>query len=177
MIFHETKLKGAYIIELEKRSDDRGFFARTFCRKEFDELGLTSDIVQTNISFSRMKGTLRGMHYQRPPHQETKLIRCTKGALYDVIIDLRRDSPTYKQWLGVELSAQNYKMLFIPRDFAHGFLTLEPDTEVVYEVSEFYTPQAECGLRWNDPAFGIVWPRDVNKISEKDADWPDYDGA
>jgi dTDP-4-dehydrorhamnose 3,5-epimerase len=174
VIFHSTYLEGAYIIEPEKRSDDRGFFARTFCRKEMDKYGLVSEIVQTNISCSRTKGTLRGMHYQRAPHQETKLIRCTKGALYDVIIDLRANSPTYKRWFGVELTATNYKMLYIPGDFAHGFLTLEDDTEVVYEVSEFYTPQAEGGVRWNDPVFNITWPNNINKISEKDSSWPDF---
>jgi len=174
MIFNETKLKGAFIIELEKRGDDRGFFARTFCQREFDEHGLISNIVQTNISLSKTKGTLRGIHYQIAPHQETKLVRCTSGALYDVIIDLRKDSPTYKQWIGVELTAANYRMLYVPRDFAHGFLTLQDNTEVTYGVSEFYTPDAERGIRWNDPVFGIVWPEEVREISGKDASCPDY---
>ena len=174
MIFTETKLKGAYILDLEKHGDDRGFFARSFCKKEFEQYGLVSDVVQTNVSHSVKKGTLRGMHYQLAPHQETKLVRCTQGALHDVIIDLRKDSPTYKQWIGVELTADNHKMLFVPRDFAHGFLTLEEHTEITYEVSEFYTPEAESGLRWNDPAFGIEWPATVHEISDKDANWPDY---
>lgn len=174
MIFKETRLQGAYIVELEKRGDDRGFFARTFCQQEFNDHGLISDIVQTNLSLSKSKGTLRGMHYQAAPHQETKLVRCTSGALYDVIIDLRKDSSTYRQWIGVELTADNYRMLYVPRDFAHGFMTLKDNTEVTYEVSEFYTPAAERGIRWNDPLFGITWPEEIREISDKDANWPDY---
>jgi len=176
VIFNETRLHGAYIIELEKRGDERGFFARTFCQREFNDHGLISSVVQTNLSLSKTRGTLRGMHYQMAPHQETKLVRCTAGALYDVIIDLRKDSPSYKQWVGVELTADNYRMLYVPRDFAHGFLTLKENTEVTYEVSEFYTPGSERGIRWDDPVFGITWPEEVREISDKDANWPDYSG-
>lgn len=174
MVFTETKLKGAFIIELEKREDSRGFFARTFCANEFEEHGLVNRIVQTNMSRTLKKGTLRGMHYQIPPHQETKLVRCTAGAIYDVIIDLRPDSPTFKQWIGVELSAENHKMLFVPRDFAHGFVTLTDNVEVTYEVSEFYTPNSESGIRYNDPTINIQWPIEVTDTSEKDANWPDF---
>lgn len=174
MKFTETKLKGAFIIELEKREDSRGFFARTFCANEFEEHGLVNRIVQTNMSRTLKKGTLRGMHYQIPPHQETKLVRCTQGAIYDVIIDLRSESPTFKQWIGVELSAENHKMLFVPRDFAHGFVTLTDNVEVTYEVSEFYTPNSESGIRFNDPEINIKWPITITDTSEKDANWPDY---
>jgi dTDP-4-dehydrorhamnose 3,5-epimerase len=174
--FIETKLKGAYILELEKRGDERGFFARTWCQHEFQEHGLVAEVVQQNTSVSKFKGTLRGMHFQIAPHQETKLIRCTKGALYDVIIDLRPDSETYKQWIGVELTEENYKMLFVPKDFAHGFITLLDDTEATYLVSTFYAPEAESGIRYNDPAFGIQWPVPVTTISDKDNSWPDFTG-
>jgi dTDP-4-dehydrorhamnose 3,5-epimerase len=174
MIFKETKLGGAFIIDLEKHQDERGFFARTFCRKELEQHGLISDVAQANMSLSQKKGTLRGMHYQRSPFEETKLVRCTQGALYDVIIDLRPDSPTYRQWIGVELTAANTRMLFVPKQFAHGFVTLADDTEVTYMVSQFYSPGSELGIRWNDPAIGIQWPVDVSVISEKDANWPDY---
>ena len=168
-----TELEGACIIELERLEDSRGFFARTWCQKELEDHGLSARIAQANVSFNTRAGTLRGMHYQVAPYEETKLIRCTRGALYDVIIDLRRSSPTYKQWMGVELTAQNYKMLYVPPYFAHGFVTLEDDTEVMYFMSEFYTSGAEKGLRWNDPEFGITWPRPAEVISEKDASWPD----
>ena len=167
-----TELEGACIIELEKLEDSRGFFARTWCQKELEDHGLSARIAQANVSFNTRAGTLRGMHYQVAPYEETKLIRCTRGALYDVIIDLRRSSPTYKQWMGVELTAKNYKMLYVPPYFAHGFVTLEDDTEVMYFMSEFYTSGAERGLRWNDPEFGITWPRPAEVISEKDASWP-----
>ena len=174
MIFTETKLSGAYIIDLKKMEDDRGFFARTFCQKELEEHGLIPEVAQANTSLSKTKGTVRGMHYQKAPHQETKLVRCTRGALYDVIIDLRPDSPTYKQWIGVELTQDNYRMLFVPRDFAHGFITLADNTEANYMVSQFYAPGSELGARWNDPVFDIKWPIDVTVISEKDANWPDF---
>jgi dTDP-4-dehydrorhamnose 3,5-epimerase len=172
--FHKTELDGAYIIELEKIQDNRGFFARTWCQKELDEHGLAAKVAQANVSYNATAGTLRGMHYQVAPYEETKLIRCTRGSLYDVIVDLRPDSPTYKKWLGVELTADNYKMLYVPAQFAHGFITLEDNTEAIYFVSEFYTPGAEGGLRWNDPAFAIDWPREPAVISDKDANWPDY---
>jgi dTDP-4-dehydrorhamnose 3,5-epimerase len=172
--FYKAQLEGAWLIELEKLEDDRGFFARTWCGKELEEHGLVARIAQANVSFNSKAGTLRGMHYQVAPYEETKLIRCTRGALYDVIIDLRRGSPTYKRWMGVELTAQNYKMLYVPAQFAHGFVTLEDETEAIYFMSEFYTPGAERGLRWDDPEFGITWPRPAEVISEKDANWPDF---
>ena len=174
MIFTETKLAGAYLIELEKRGDERGFFARAWCRNEFEQHGLVSRLVQVNLSSNNKAGTLRGMHYQKAPDEETKLIRCTRGALYDVIIDLRPDSPTYKEWLGVELTAGNHRMLYVPKNFAHGFQTLEDDTEAIYQVSQFYAPQSEGGVRWNDPAFGIEWPLPAQVISDKDQNWPDF---
>lgn len=174
MIFVETKLKDAHIIEIEKLEDTRGFFARSWCRNEFDEHGLVSTVVQANISWNKKRGTLRGMHYQVPPYEEVKLVRCSRGSIYDVIIDLRKDSPTYKQWLGVELTADDYKLLYVPGGFAHGFQTLEDDTETVYQVSQFYTPGAEAGLRWDDPTFNINWPLEVRVISDKDRNWPDY---
>ena len=174
MTFIETKLNGAYVIEIQKLEDTRGFFARTWCKNEFERHGLISHLMQANISFSNKKGTLRGMHYQIAPNQESKLVRCTKGAIYDVIIDLRPNSLTYKQWLGIELTAENYKMLYVPESFAHGFQTLENDTEVIYQVSQFYAPQSERGVRYNDPAFGIKWPVDVQVITDKDNNWADY---
>jgi len=174
VIFHETALKGAFIIEIEKHEDNRGFFARGWCQKEFEEHGLVTRVVQANISYNKNRGTLRGMHHQAAPHEETKLIRCTKGALYDVIIDLRPGSATYKQWIGVELTAGNYKLLYVPENFAHGFQTLEDNTEAVYQVSQFYTPGAEQGIRWDDPTFNIKWPGEVEVISDKDANWPDF---
>jgi dTDP-4-dehydrorhamnose 3,5-epimerase len=174
MKFTETKLKGAFVVEIEKLTDDRGFFARSWCQKEFEAHGLTSRVVQSNVSFNRKKGTLRGMHYQIAPFQESKLIRCTRGAIYDVIIDLRPDSFTYKQWIGVELTANNFTLFFVPEDFAHGFITLMDDTEITYQVSQFYTPGSEKGIRFNDPAFNIQWPLDVSVISDKDCGWPDF---
>jgi len=175
MKFTETKLKGAFVVEIEKLSDDRGFFARSSCQKEFEAHGLTARVVQTNVSFNIKKGTMRGMHYQIAPHQECKLVRCTRGAIYDVIIDLRPESPTYKQWVGVELTADNYTMFFVPEDFAHGFITLADNTEITYQVSQFYTPGSEKGIRFDDPAFGIQWPQDVSVISDKDNNWPDFE--
>lgn len=174
MIFKETKLQGAYLIQLKELVDDRGFFARTWCQREFDEMGLVARIVQSNMSFNHKKGTLRGMHYQVSPYEETKLIRCTRGAIYDVIVDLRADSPTYCQWIGAELAADNRHMLFVPEGFAHGFQTLKDDTEVTYQVSQFYTPGAERGARYDDTAFGIDWPIPVSAISDKDKGWPVY---
>ncbi len=174
MIFCETHLKGAYVIDLEKIGDPRGFFARGWCRREFAEQGLNPQVVQSNVSFNRVEGTLRGMHYQVAPFEETKLVRCTRGAIYDVIIDLRPESPTYMQWFGVELTADNYTMLYVPENFAHGFQTLTDQAEVIYHVSQFYAPQAERGVRYDDPAFGIEWPQAVRVISDKDKGWPDY---
>jgi len=175
MIFTETILKGAFVLDLDKREDERGFFARTFCKHEFEQHGLDSRVVQSNLSFSRFQGTLRGMHFQVAPHQETQLVRCIRGAVYDVIIDLRPESATYLEWFGVELTAENHRMLFVPTGFAHGFQTLRPDCEVFYEVSEFYSPEAERGIRWNDPLFQIRWPAAEKCVmSPKDANWPDY---
>ena len=174
MIFTETRLKGAYIIELERREDDRGFFARSWCQKEFQAHNLNPAIVQCNISFNRLKGTLRGMHYQAPPFDESKLVRCTAGALYDVIIDLRRDSATYKQHVGEVLSGANYKMLYVPEGFAHGFQTLEDNTEIFYQMSEFYSPEHARGVRYNDPAFGIKWMIGDPVIVARDREYPDF---
>lgn len=174
MIFHETKLENAYIIDIQKHQDQRGFFARAWCQNEFEAHGLVPRVVQTNISYNHVKGTLRGMHYQTAPYAETKLVRCTQGAIFDVIIDLRPDSATYQQWLGVELTAANYQMLYVPEGFAHGFVTLEDNVEVTYQVSQFYTPEAEGGVRYDDPAFGIEWPVTIAVISDKDKSWPDY---
>jgi dTDP-4-dehydrorhamnose 3,5-epimerase len=174
MKFTETRLKGAYIIEIEPLEDERGFFARSFCQKEFEEHGLNPRIAQCNISYNKKKGTLRGMHYQITPYQEAKLVCCTKGAIYDVIIDLRKDSPTLKQWIAVELTAENHRMLYIPEGFAHGFQTLKDNTEVFYQVSAFYHPESDKGVRWNDPAFRIVWPDDIRVISDRDRKCPDF---
>jgi len=175
MIFTETALKGAYIIQLDRREDERGFFARAWCRNEFEERGLLPLIVQSNLSYSRKAGTLRGMHYQDPPFEETKVVQCVKGALFDVIIDLRPDSPTFKKWTAVELTEDNNAMLYVPKGFAHGFLTLRDDTRAFYHVSQFYSPGSERGIRWNDPQFAIGWPRTDNLvISEKDRNWPDW---
>ena len=175
MIFNETKLPGVFIVDLQRLEDDRGFFCRSFCRNEFAGRGLNPDVAQCNISFNRDAGTLRGMHYQSTPHAEDKLIRCTRGKLYDVIVDLRRESPTFKQWIGLELTGDNRRMLYVPKGCAHGFQTLEDNTEVFYQMSEFYHPESAHGVRWNDPAFGIQWPAGVPVIiSERDRNWPDY---
>lgn len=174
MLFTQTKLTGAYVIDLEKKVDDRGFFARAWCQEEFQTHNLVSQFVQCNTSWNRTKGTLRGMHRQVAPHEESKLIRCTRGAIYDVMIDLRRDSPTFGKWQGFELTEINHRSLFVPGGFAVGYQTLEDSSEVVYLVSEFYAPSCEEGIRYNDPAFGIEWPTVVTVISEKDKRWPDY---
>jgi len=174
VIFHETKLKGAFIIELERLEEERGFFARTFCQEEFKAHGLNPRVVQCNISFNRKKGTLRGMHYQVAPHEEAKLVRCTMGAIYDVIIDLRSCSSTFRQSFGIELTAENRKMLYIAEGFAHGFLTLQDNTETFYQMSEFYYPECARRVRWDDPAFGIKWPEDVKVISVRDQQFPGF---
>lgn len=176
MISTETTLKGAYVIELEKHKDERGFFARTFCRKEFEAHGLNPNLVQCNISFNKKKGTLRGMHYQIAPHQEAKLVSCLRGAIYDVIIDLRADFPTYCQWFAVELRAKNYKMLYVSEGFAHGFQTLEDNTVVFYQMSEFYHPECARGVRWDDLAFKIRWPLSNRIMSKKDLGFPNFRG-
>lgn len=175
MKFTETRLKGAYIVEPELMSDERGFFARTWCVREFASVGLEARLVQCNISFNRSNGTLRGMHYQVPPFEEDKLVRCTRGAIYDVIVDLRRNSETFGKHIGVTLTVENRTMLHIPKGFAHGFLTLEDDTEVHYQMSEFYAPDCARGLRWDDLSLGIKWPGEVRIISEKDRSYPDID--
>jgi dTDP-4-dehydrorhamnose 3,5-epimerase len=174
MKFTETTLSGAYLIDLTRMEDQRGFFARAWCEQEFARLGLKERMVQTNVSSNRTCGTLRGMHYQGPPYEEAKLVRCTRGALYDVIIDLRPESQTYLRWFGVELTGDNYRMLYVPERFAHGFQTLVDNTEAVYQVSQFYMAGAELGIRWNDPLFRIAWPLGVRVISEKDGGWPDF---
>jgi len=174
MTFTKGSLPDTYIIDPEKHCDDRGFFARAFCERTFDEHGLTAHMVQTNVSFNARRGTLRGMHYQRPPHREAKLVRCTRGALYDVVVDVRPASDTYGAWMGVELTADTHRMLYVPEGFAHGFLTLEGDTEVTYQVSAEYAPEAEAGLRYDDPALGIEWPDTVRVLSDKDRSWPSF---
>jgi len=174
--FNQTKLEGAFIIDLDKHRDERGFFARTWCRQEFRDHGLNTDIAQTSISFNKRAGTLRGMHFQVEPYEETKLVRCTRGALHDVILDLRIGSPTYRQWTAVELSADNYRMLYIPAGFAHGFITLEENTEATYLISDPYVPDSASGIRWDDPVFDMKWPRAIEVISDRDLEWPDFKG-
>jgi dTDP-4-dehydrorhamnose 3,5-epimerase len=174
MIFTETKLKGAFFIEIERIEDGRGFFARSWCRNEFKNHGIETVFAQNNISFNNRKGTLRGMHYQASPHEEAKLVRCTAGALFDVIVDLRPDSSTYRQRISVGLTAENRRMIYIPESFAHGFLTLADNTEVSYQMSEFYAPGYGRGIRWNDPAFGFVWPADPGVISDQDLAYRDF---
>jgi dTDP-4-dehydrorhamnose 3,5-epimerase len=175
MIFKETKLVGAFIIEVLRMEDDRGFFGRSFCRNEFVNHGLNPEVAQCSISFNRYAGTLRGMHYQVAPHAEDKVVRCTRGSLYDVIVDLRRDSPTFKQWVAVELTGDNLRMLYVPKGFAHGFQTMADNTEIFYQMSEFYHPESARGIRWNDTAFEIQWPPgDRVILSDRDRNWPDY---
>jgi len=175
MIFTETDLKGAYIIEPEKLEDERGFFARTWCAREFEEHGLNPRLAQCNISYNHKKGTLRGMHFQAKPYEEAKLVRCTIGAIYDVIIDLRPQSPTYTQWTAVELTADNHRMLYVPEGFAHGFQTLMDQTEVFYQMSNLYNPQSSRGLRWDDPTFRITWPEMPSIISANDQTYEPFD--
>jgi dTDP-4-dehydrorhamnose 3,5-epimerase len=174
MLFTPTPLKDAYLIDLEKRSDERGFFARLFCCEEFKKNGLDGTFVQANNSLSVEKGTLRGMHYQLEPMAETKLVRCIQGALYDVILDLRPSSETFGKWFGAVLSHDNRRMMYVPKGFAHGFLTLQPNTELLYLVSTSYSKELERGIRWNDPAFNIMWPEKPKIISERDSQLPDF---
>jgi dTDP-4-dehydrorhamnose 3,5-epimerase len=174
LIFQETKLRSAYIIDLERLEDERGFFARSWCQREFQEHGINPRLVQCNISFNHNKGTFRGMHYQVAPFEEAKVVRCTSGAIYDVIVDLRPDSPTFREYLAVVLSADNRRMLYVPEKFAHGFITLEGNTEVFYQMSEFYSPECARGFRWNDPAFAIKLPLEVAVISDRDQNCPDF---
>ena len=177
MIFTETRLANAFVIDPEPYADERGLFARTFCAREFAEHGLDTTPVQCNVSLNRRRGTMRGMHWQAAPHEEAKLVRCTHGAIHDVIVDLRPDSATFGGHVGVELTAGNRRMLYVPEGFAHGFLTLEDDTEVFYQMSAFYEPDAARGLRYDDPALGIRWPAEVRVVSERDRSWPDWKAA
>ncbi|MGA9144694.1 MAG: dTDP-4-dehydrorhamnose 3,5-epimerase [Candidatus Acidiferrales bacterium] len=174
MKFQETKIAGVFEIQIEPHSDERGFFARSWCEKEFKDKGLNSLLVQCSISLNTRKGTLRGMHYQAAPFPETKVVRCTQGAIYDVVLDLRPASVTFKDWIGVVLTAQKRNMIYVPAGCAHGFLTLENEAEVLYQISEFYHPESARGVRWNDPAFRIDWPEKVEVISERDGNYPDF---
>jgi dTDP-4-dehydrorhamnose 3,5-epimerase len=172
--FSPTALAGAYIIDIEPLQDERGFFARSWCREEFAGQGLNPDLAQCSISFNKKRGTLRGMHYQAAPHEETKVVRCVRGSIYDVIIDLRPASPTFRKWIAVELDADNRRMLYVPAGMAHGFQTLADDTEVFYQISTPYHPPSARGVRWDDPAFGIEWPAGARIISDKDRHYPDF---
>jgi dTDP-4-dehydrorhamnose 3,5-epimerase len=174
MKFSELELSGAFLVEIDKIKDDRGFFGRAWCKNEFDAHGLKSDICQINTSLTHRKGTLRGMHYQVPPATESKFVRCTKGRIYDVIVDLRPESPTFMDWTGIELSSENFRMLYVPERFGHGFLTLEDGCEMYYIATQFYTPSAERGLRWDDPALGINWPESIKLVSERDKQHPAF---
>ena len=177
MIFHPTGLEGAYLIEPERRGDDRGFFARIFCEEEFAAQGLETRFIQANNSLTGRQGTLRGMHYQLPPNAEVKLVRCVRGALHDVIVDLRPDSPSFRRSFGADLTAENRLMMYVPRGFAHGFVTLTEDAEAIYLVSAAYAPAQERGLRFDDPALGIEWPLPPQELSAKDAAWPAFDAG
>jgi dTDP-4-dehydrorhamnose 3,5-epimerase len=175
MRFLETKLPGAFVIELERHQDERGFFARSFCEREFGAHGLARSFVQCNVSYNRRRGTLRGMHYQATPHREAKLVRCTAGSIWDAIVDLRPSSPAHLSWTAVELSAENRRMLYVPEGFGHGFQTLSDDAEVCYQMSHLHVPEAGRGFRWNDPRFAIPWPLEVGAISQKDRELPGFD--
>ena len=174
MNFTPTPLAGAYVVEPELRRDERGFFARTWCEEEFRDHGLAGRLAQCSVSFNTRKGTLRGMHYQKAPHQEAKLIRCTRGSIHDVIVDLRQDSRTFGEHFSTVLSAENHRMMYAPEGFAHGYLTLESGSEIFYQMSAAYLADAACGFRWNDPTFRIVWPDGVSVISERDRTYPDF---
>jgi dTDP-4-dehydrorhamnose 3,5-epimerase len=175
MLFHETKLPGVFEIRLEPHPDNRGFFARTWCQMEFEAQGLNPTLAQCSISFNMRKGTLRGMHFQMSPHAESKVVRCTRGAIYDVVVDLRPSSPTYKGWIAATLTAKNGRMIYIPEGCGHGFLTLEGETEVFYQMSAFYSPELARGVRWDDPAFQIAWPAGIEVISERDRTYADFE--
>jgi len=174
MKFTETPIKGAYIIEVNRIGDDRGYFGRLWCQKEYEEHGLVANICQSNIGVSKSAGTLRGLHYQTAPHQEVKIVRCSRGAMFDVILDLRPDSPTFKQWFGLELTEDNASMLYVPEGCATGYQTLKDDTEIYYHATEFYHPESARGVRYDDPAFNIQWPGKITTISENDTSWPDF---
>jgi dTDP-4-dehydrorhamnose 3,5-epimerase len=175
MIFHETKLPGAFEIQIEPHSDERGFFARSWCQREFAQHGLNPKLAQCNISVTAQKGTLRGVHFQAAPFAEAKLVRCTRGAIYDVVLDLRPQSPTFRDWIAVILTAEKHNMVYVPEGCGHGFQTLQDDIEVFYQMSEFYNPDAARGVRWDDPAFRIAWPEKVEIISERDRTYPDFE--
>ena len=175
MLFQKTKLAGVFEIGIEPRCDERGFFARSWCRQEFESNELNSKLAQCSLSFNARKGTLRGIHYQAAPYPETKLVRCTRGAIYDVVVDLRPQSPTYKQWIGATLTAENRMMLYVPEECGHGFLTLADDTEVFYQISEVYHPELARGVRWNDLAFDITWPGPAEQMSDRDRTYPDFE--
>ena len=177
MIFTATQLDGAWLIDLEPREDERGFFARIWCRHELAAQGLDTEIAQESLSFNRYRGTVRGLHFQRPPHEETKIVRCTRGGIFDVIVDLRCWSPSYLRWQGFELTAENRKALYVPKGFAHGFQTLADSAEIVYQISEFYAPNSAGGYRYDDVAFGIAWPLHVAMISERDLSWPAFNAG
>jgi dTDP-4-dehydrorhamnose 3,5-epimerase len=170
-----TRVAGVFLLDVEPHVDERGSFSRIWCRREFTGAGLDTEVAQASLSFNVRKGTLRGLHFQAPPHEEVKIVRCTRGAIFDVAVDLRAGSPTFKQWVSVELTADNRRALYIPVGCAHGFQTLLPDTEVLYQMSTFHVPSAARGVRWNDPAFGIHWPDDNRVISERDRSYPDFD--
>jgi dTDP-4-dehydrorhamnose 3,5-epimerase len=174
MQFSETSLKGAFVIDVERSEDERGFFARSWCQREFEAHGLNPNVVQCNVSRNCRRGTLRGIHFQVPPHEEAKLVRCTKGAIYDVVVDLRSDSDTFLQHVGVVLSEENHRALYVPEGFGHGFLTLSDATEVFYQMSQFFEPAAARGIRWDDPALSITWPEPIHLISERDRSYPDF---
>lgn len=174
MIYTKTPIDGVVVVDIEKREDDRGFFARTFCEEEFRQHGLESHIAQCSTALSVRRGTLRGMHYQREPHGEVKLVRCVRGGVYDVVVDVRPKSPHFRRWFGVELNANNRRMLYIPRGVAHGYLTLEDDTEIAYQMSTAYNPDAAIGVRWNDRAFGIEWPFEPTVMAERDRSYADF---
>jgi len=172
MIFEETPLRGAYVIEPERINDHRGFFARVWCKKELQRRGLNSELSQSNIGFSHVKGTLRGLHFQKPPHAESKIVRCTRGSIFDVIVDLRPESPTYKRWFGIELSDENGKMVYVAEGMAQGYMTLQDNTEINYHTTEFFNAEAASGVRFDDPVLGIRWPMSATAISEQDRSWP-----
>lgn len=174
MKFLETSIKGVFEISITPMTDERGFFARTWCKKEFQELGLETTLVQCSISFNAKKGTLRGMHFQASPFEETKVVRCTQGAIYDVVLDLRRESPSYRKWIAATLTAEERNMIYVPKGCAHGFLTLSDNTEVFYQMTQVFDATSTRGVRWNDPAFNIAWPDKVEVISERDRTYPDY---
>jgi len=174
MIFIKTKFEGVYVIEPEKIEDERGFFARVWDKDEFSKMRLDSKIVQSSISINKKKGTIRGMHYQSKPHEENKIVRCTRGKIFDVLIDLRPNSKTFKKWFSIELTENNYKMMYIPKGFAHGFQTLKDNTEISYDIFEFYYPKSSRGIRWDDDEFRIRWPLKVSKISQKDATYTSF---